>query len=40
MREICKKCGKHYKSLADGICFHCDKLHWTAYWNKIFTPKK
>jgi NMD protein affecting ribosome stability and mRNA decay len=31
----CKKCGKNYNSLADGVCFFCDKEHWYSYFKKL-----
>ena len=30
----CKKCGKKFNMLADGICFHCDPKHWDDFFNK------
>lgn len=31
----CKKCGRNYKMLADGICFYCNQEHWFAYFKKF-----
>jgi hypothetical protein len=33
--QKCKKCNRTYKSLADGLCFFCDKEHWRNYFNKF-----
>jgi len=35
MKNKCIKCGKSYNSLADGICFFCDKKKWEAHFNKF-----
>jgi len=35
LNQKCRKCGKSYNSLADGICFYCDKEHWKVYFDKF-----
>jgi len=39
INQQCKKCGKSYNSLADGLCFHCDPKHWKTWFDKIYGDK-
>lgn len=39
-KDSCKKCKRNYNSLADGTCYFCDPVHWVAWWNKQYFPKK
>ena len=34
INQQCKKCGKSYNSLADGLCYH-----WKNWFDKIYGDK-
>jgi len=35
----CKKCGKPYKTLVNGVCHNCNPEAWSSHFKKLYRSK-